>query len=98
MLQQIAVPWKTIRKELIRVLLISKKMEIKELNKRPNIEQTKKLTNRYVYFENLINELKKREIPSEVAKSINKNIEDINSFYGSNKDLLKQIRKSQSYI
>jgi len=72
-------------------------MEIKELNKRPNIEQTKKLTNKYVYFENLINELKKREIPSEVAKSINKNIEDINSFYGSNKDLLKQIRKSQSY-
>jgi len=73
-------------------------MDIKELDIRPNIEQDKKLTNKYVYFEKLIDELKKREMPSEIVNSINQNIEEINSFSGSNKDLRKQIRKSQSNI
>ena len=73
-------------------------MDIKELDIRPNIEQDKKLTNKYVYFEKLIDELKKREMPSEIVNSINQNIEEINSFSGSNKDLRKQIRKSQSDI
>ena len=73
-------------------------MDIKELDIKPNIEQDKKLTNKYVYFEKLIDELKRREMPSEIMNSINQNIEDINSFSGSNKDLRKQIRKSQSNI
>ncbi|MFK5855450.1 MAG: hypothetical protein QM503_04915 [Bacteroidota bacterium] len=73
-------------------------MGFKELNTRPNIEQNKKLTNKYVYFGKLIDELKKREMPSEIVKSVNQDIEDINSFSGSNKDLQKQIRKSQSKI
>jgi len=73
-------------------------MDIKELDKRPNIEQDKKLTNKYVYFDKLIDELKKRELPSEIVNSVNQNIEDINSFSGSNKELRKQIRKSQSNI
>lgn len=71
---------------------------IKELDKRPNIEQDKKLKNKYVYFEKLIDELNKKEIPSEIATTINQNIEAINSFSGSNKNLKKQIRKSQSNI
>ncbi len=73
-------------------------MEIKELDKRPNIGQDKKLTSIYVYFAKLINELKKKEIPSKIANSINQYIEGINSFPGSNKDLLKHIRKSRSHI
>jgi len=73
-------------------------MEIKKLDKRPNIEQDKKLMNRYVNFEKLINELKKKKIPSEIAHTINHDIEEINSFSGSNKGLLKQFRKSQSNI
>lgn len=71
---------------------------IKELDKRPNIEQDKKLKNKYVYFEKLIDELNKKEIPSEIATTVNQNIEAINSFSGSNKNLKKQIRKSQSNI
>lgn len=73
-------------------------MEIIELVKRYNIELDKKLTNRYVNFEKLITELKKRNIPSEIVNSVNQNIEDVNSFPGSNKDLLKQLRKAQSRI
>ncbi len=73
-------------------------MDIKELNIRSNIEQDKKLTNKYVYFEKLLDELKKREMPSEIVNLINQNIDEINSFSGSNKDLQKQIRKSQSNI
>ncbi len=73
-------------------------MEIKDLEKKSNIGQDKKLINKYVYFDKLINELKKREMPSEIANSVNQYIEGINSFSGLNKDLLKHIRKSQSDI
>ncbi len=37
-------------------------------------------------------------MPSEIVNLINQNIDEINSFSGSNKDLQKQIRKSQSNI
>lgn len=73
-------------------------MNIKELYKRPNIEQDKKLKNKYVFFNKLINELKKKEIPSAIVTSVNQDIEGINSFSGSNKDLLKQLRKAESSI
>ena len=73
-------------------------MELKELNKRPNIEQDTKLMDKYVNLEKLINELGKKEIPSEIANSVNQDIEEINSFSGSNKDLIKQFRRSQSNI
>ncbi len=73
-------------------------MHIKELDKRPNIEQDKKLTKKYVYFKKLVDELKKRDIPTEIVNSVNQNIEEINSFSGSNKGLRKQIFKSQSKI
>ena len=73
-------------------------MNIKELYNRPNIEQDKKLKNKYVFFNKLINELKKKEIPSAIVTSVNRDIEGINSFSGSNKDLLKQLRKAESSI
>ena len=73
-------------------------MEIKELDKRTSIEQDKKLTKRSACFEKLITELKKKEIPPEIVNTINQDIEEINSFSGSNKDLLKQLRKAQVRI
>ena len=73
-------------------------MEIKELDKRPGIEQDKKLNNRYESFEKLIIELKKKEIPLQIANSVNRDIEELNSFSGSNKELLKQLRRAQSRI
>ncbi len=73
-------------------------MEITELEKRQNIEQNKKLMSSYTSFWKMISELKKKEIPSEIVNSINQFIKDINSFSGSNKDLLKQMRKSRISI
>lgn len=73
-------------------------MKFKELNRKQNIEQDKKLANRYALFEKLINELKKKEIPLEIVNSVNLNIEEINSFSGSNKGLLKKLREAQSRI
>lgn len=73
-------------------------MEIKELSKRPNIEQNKRLTRKYIYFEKLIVELKKKNLPSEIVNSVNNDIEQTNTFSGSDKNLLKQIRKAQSSI
>jgi hypothetical protein len=70
-------------------------MEIKTLHKSPDIEQHKKLNKIFADFEKLINELKKREIPSEIIDSINQDIDEINSFPGSNKELLKLLRNTQ---
>ena len=73
-------------------------MEITALNKRADNEQDKKLKKGYAVFENLIDELKKKKLPPEILNSINQNIEELNSFSGSNKDLRKRILKSQSNI
>lgn len=73
-------------------------MEIKKLDKRSSIDQTKKLKCKIVHFEKLITELNKRKFSSEIVNYTNQNIEEVNSFSGSNKDLRKQICKSQSNI
>ena len=73
-------------------------MEIKELTKRPSIDQNKKLINIYTQFNKLITELKKRKLTEEVVNSINNEVMEINSVSGSEKKLRKQIRKSQSNI
>jgi len=73
-------------------------MEILELNKKSGIEQDKKLMNKLNYFEQLIAELKKRDIPSEIVNLINVHIGAVNSFSGIHKDLRKQVRKSQYAI
>lgn len=73
-------------------------MEIQEFNKRPSIESNKKLANKYVNFEKMMNELRKKEIPSEIVNSINQDIEEINSFSGSDAALLKLLRKTQSNL
>lgn len=73
-------------------------MEFKELNKNPNIGQDKKLMDKYIVFEKLINELKKKDIPSEIVNAVNHHIEEINFFTGSDKDLLKQLKNSQAAI
>lgn len=73
-------------------------MKITQLEKRPNIEQDKKLNNKFAHFEKLINELKKKKIPSDIVSSINQHIEDVDSFYRTDKEFRVQIRKSQNRI
>jgi len=73
-------------------------MEINNLNKKPNPEQNKKLTKKVDYFEKLINEINKKDLPSEIVNSVNDEIKQLNSFSGSDKELLKLFRKVQSTI
>ena len=72
--------------------------EIKEIDKKSDIGKDKKLLSKFNDFEKLINELKKRKVPSDIVNSVNRDIDNINSFTGSNKDLLKQLKKAQSGI
>ena len=69
-------------------------LEIQELNKRPNIEQNIKFKRVFIQFEKLIFELKTKEIPEEIVIFIKNNIEEINSFSTSDKELKKQIKKN----
>jgi hypothetical protein len=73
-------------------------MEIIPLNPRPEIEQNEKLIKNYIQFENLLNELKTRQLPDEIIAHINNEISLINTTSASENDLAKQISKSQSGI
>ena len=61
-------------------------MEIKALKKRPTIDQNKKLVSAYDQFDNLLTELKKKEIPEEIINTINDGIDQINSASDSEKE------------
>lgn len=71
---------------------------MKELNKQLNIEHNKKLIEANSSLDHLIKELGKREIPLEIITVVNQEIEKINSFSGSDKDLLKQLRVSKKLV
>lgn len=73
-------------------------MELLELNKRANIDQNKKLNNSYSQFGELLNELNKKELSTEIIIFINIGIEEINSFTESEKKMRKKIKKTQSGI
>ncbi|TDK42757.1 hypothetical protein [Algoriphagus formosus] len=73
-------------------------MEIKELIERPEIEQNNKLNAAYSQLKNLLSELRKREIPTEILNAIDQEVDKVNGFSGSDKELPKQIRNSQSLI
>ncbi|MEQ9169213.1 MAG: hypothetical protein RLO12_23365 [Fulvivirga sp.] len=73
-------------------------MEIKALNKRPNIDQNTKLKSRFIQFETLLSELKKHEIPDEIITAINEYIDEVNAASGVEKELRMQLKKSLTKI
>ena len=73
-------------------------MEINELKKRDGIDSNKKLTDLYVQFGKLLSELRKRDLPDKVVQSINTNIDLIDLASGTEEELIKQLRKTQSDI
>jgi len=73
-------------------------MEIKELKNRPDIDQHKKLYASYTQFDKLLMELRTKELPNETVNSINDGIDRVNSVVGSEKELRKQIKNTQSRI
>ena len=73
-------------------------MELKQLKRRPNISQNKKLLNAHKQLEQLLTELKKEKIPNEIIIAINNDIDQVNAVSESEKELRKKVRKSQSNI
>ncbi len=73
-------------------------MEIKKLQINSEFKQEKKLTERLECFDQLINELEKKNLPPEIVDSINQDIDEINTFSGSANSLLTQLKKKQSKI
>lgn len=73
-------------------------MQLKELDKKSNLELNVKLNRRYLQLEQLINELKRNELPQEIISSINNDIEQINAISDSEKGLKKQLKTAQTGI
>lgn len=67
-------------------------MNIIDLKKVANIQQSKRLSKRYDTLEKLILELNQKEIPPEIINAINQEIESINSYTELSKSLSKQLR------
>jgi len=68
-------------------------MEIQQLEKYSAAH-----TNVFTTFQKLLEELRKRTLPAEVIEFINRQINEINSFTGTEKDLSAQVKKSQTEI
>ena len=73
-------------------------MEILALDQRPELQTNKKLNKKFLQFDTLINELKKKDIPAELVIDINDQIEKVNAISSSDKILKSQIRKSQLQV
>jgi len=73
-------------------------MEINELKKRKGIGGNKQLIDTYIQSEKLLIQLRKRKLPDEVVHSINTNIDLIDPDSGTEDELRKQLRKTQTDI
>ncbi|HZV44488.1 MAG TPA: hypothetical protein VFF90_08415 [Saprospiraceae bacterium] len=73
-------------------------MKITPLQKRFLFSQDPRLGKAYSNFEQLIEELGKRDIPQAILSSINQHIDVINSLSGSDNAFRKELRKRQSTI
>ena len=70
-------------------------MEIINLERNRDVSQDKKLGNVYTEFEKLISELRKKNITPEVAEKINQEIQQLNAFEGSAKELRKHLKEAK---
>ena len=73
-------------------------MEIIELEEKDNIVENAKLKRIYLQFEELLKELRKRELPQNIVESINLEIEDTNSTSHADKKLKKILKQKQTKI
>ena len=73
-------------------------MKIIELNQIPDIAENVKLKEAYIQFEQLLSELRKRELPEGLLMSINKDIQEINSTSIRGFEMRKLITKNQTRI
>jgi hypothetical protein len=73
-------------------------MEITKLNKRTNFDQNRRLNKKYLQFQELVNELRDRELNDKSVNTINREIGSINLLLDSDKTFSKKLKKNQSKI
>lgn len=73
-------------------------MKYKQLLLKPEIEQDKKLSERYQLFNLLTRELEQKEVPENIISEINIAIEQQNNMEGNSSTLLKSYRALQKKI
>lgn len=64
----------------------------------PNNPQNKALQKRITFFEALLAQLETRELPTSIIETINTQLNEINAVRGTEKELLRKMRKAQSAI
>jgi hypothetical protein len=72
-------------------------MKIIELKEREDVSENK-LGESYAQFQELLKELRKKELPQTIIESINQGIEEINSTSLTDKNLRKLVEKKQMKI
>ena len=73
-------------------------MEIIELQQIPGIETNAKLKAKYLHFDKLLDELRKRELPEDLVMSVNHEIEELNASRDPETDSRRMIAKKQVTI
>lgn len=73
-------------------------MDLIELKKRPSLSENEKLNSTYSRFEMLLKELKKKELPKNIIKSINQHTEELNATSFTDKKLRRLIEKKHGEI
>lgn len=73
-------------------------MEIFELKEKGSISDNIKLNRIYRQFQEILKELRKRELPEKIVELINPKIEDLNSTSYTDKELIKLFKKKQKII
>ena len=76
----------------------SKYMNIIELKEREDISGNVKLSRIYIQFQELLKELRKRELSEKVIDFVNQSIEDLNSTILTGDDLRKSVKRKQTEI
>jgi hypothetical protein len=73
-------------------------MNIIELKEREDISENVKLARIYIQFQELLKELRKRELPEKIIDIVNQRIEGINSTTLTGNELGKLVKKKQTEI
>ena len=73
-------------------------MNIDHVQRRDHEGADKKLSAQYAMFEKLLEALRERDLPPNIIESVNRNVEEINAFSGSNKALRNLLEKTRLNI
>jgi hypothetical protein len=73
-------------------------MELKKLNEISEQKSSQRLLRKHDELTRLIDLLRSRDLPSKLLDSVNRETENINSFKGTNRELLRKVRSAELRI